>query len=530
MKRLCLFIAFTGFALRVCADPATLVVDSRLQLKNGSVSLNAGSVVDVVATDDDMVVVSYRSLRGTVPRTALDHLPDVPVAVPDEEEVKAAKLSQEEFRKAALAAFEEIEATLHRAEERVVEGEVEEANRSLLEFFPASTRTAAQAFTVGNLLFKADPVQSTELHHVAAEEAATVPDVLFEWALEQHRLKNYGAALKTYRQYLKSVPDFAPAYGLAAECALRTGEVAGAVSLWQKSEEASAGSLEKFESLVCEVNGSVYPDGIRKTLLPRVKSGDAQAATELLLLDSAWPTDWWNAAPEPSRLKRDLDLVDTTFTEPAADLKAARCVAQCALLGADAAPAKKREVLVNAGFVFDKEATLPNHGKVLSALIQVAKQITDKTTLRDRFGARILEIAKESKDPEAYRTAAHLYQDTDKLAEIGREAWDATGDPRFAGSLLLGLYAQKKLTLDHPLVRRAENEFPDNSEIAHVLVRLAAEAGDALEPHLIAAIKAEYTKFSSDRPGVDFPRPSAYVLRGYFSALGKLAGTSSVSR
>ena len=64
MMRLCLLIAVSAFALRVCAEPATLLVESRLQLKNGSVSLNAGSVVDVIATDDDRVVVSYRSLRG----------------------------------------------------------------------------------------------------------------------------------------------------------------------------------------------------------------------------------------------------------------------------------------------------------------------------------------------------------------------------------------------------------------------------------------------------------------------------------
>jgi glutamate dehydrogenase (NAD(P)+) len=81
--------------------------------------------------------------------------------------------------------------------------------------------------------------------------------VLLEWALQQHRRKDFAGALKTYRTYLKMQPDYAPVFGLAAECAIRTDDITEALALWQKSERAGKGTLERFESLVCDVNGGI---------------------------------------------------------------------------------------------------------------------------------------------------------------------------------------------------------------------------------------------------------------------------------
>lgn len=58
----------------------------------------------------------------------------------------------------------------------------------------------------------------------------------------------------------------------------------------------------------------------------------------------------------------------------------------------------------------------------------------------------------------------------------------------------------------------------------HLAVALAAQEKRPLESYLIAAIKAEYTTFSSQWPGIDFTRPGAYVLGAYFAELGKIYG------
>ena len=134
----------------------------------------------------------------------------------------------------------------------------------------------------------------------------------------------------------------------------------------------------------------------------------------------------------------------------------------------------------------------------------------------------MLSLPGQHKDAEMYNAAAGLNLGIDKLPEIDLEARNNTGDQRFAGSYLAGKIGLHKLPLDDPLLVRATKEFPGNSVIAGFALRLAAEKKIPLNDYLVAAIKAEYTQFSTDRPGVEFPRPSAYVLEKPFAELTKL--------
>jgi len=142
--------------------------------------------------------------------------------------------------------------------------------------------------------------------------------------------------------------------------------------------------------------------------------------------------------------------------------------------------------------------------------------------LRATFGKRVRELAKETKDAECYNAAAYLYSGTDGLADIDQAGWDDTRDARFAISRLYGLYTEKNLTIDHPLIERARKEFPYNSEIESLLVKLAAEAKLPLQSYLGIALRSEYLKFSTDRSGPGFSQLSSDMLRGYFFELNKL--------
>ena len=523
MKWINLLMALAGSLVgRVYAVDAALLEDVKLPFGNGKITLNRGTVVTVEDTRGNFLTISFRNVRGKVARLALDLPEEAPAGHSAYPLVDSPTPSLASFRDATAAMIKSIKPLLAQVEVLVIEGKTEEANQMLLDFIPSAERTAAQNFVLGNILYKASSANSFVLHKKAAQQAPEVPEVLFEWALEQHRRKDYAHALRTYYDYSQRQPDFSPAYGLAAECALRTGHVPEAIALYQKFERASRGAWGEFETLVCEVNGGIYVDGERAQLLKRALRGEESAAKTLLLIDTTWKADWWRASVEPKRLKHDLEVTKGVFPRSEVDLTAACCVAQIALLDPDALPAKKRELIVAAGLLFDRDGTLPHDGAVLSALLRIATEFVDVPTLRTTFGKRVRELAKQTKNAETYDAAAYLYSGTDDLADIDQAGWDDTHHARFAISRLYGLYKEHNLTIDHLLIERARKEFLYNSEIESLVVKLAVDAKLPLRSYLGIALRSEYLKFSTDRSGAGLSQPSSDVLRGYFFELDKL--------
>jgi hypothetical protein len=121
-------------------------------------------------------------------------------------------------------------------------------------------------------------------------------------------------------------------------------------------------------------------------------------------------------------------------------------------------------------------------------------------SLRAKWGEKILAQAKATRDAATFNAVAHLYLGTDKLPEIDQLGWEATGDERFAASLLVGLAGKGNLKLDDPRLVRATKQFPENSEIARIVVMLTRQAGKPLKPALVNGIKAEYSHFSLGSP------------------------------
>ena len=89
----------------------------------------------------------------------------------------------------------------------MLDGRVDEANAAILAAFPEKSRTAEQALTLGNILFKQDPKDSYWLHQRAAKELPNKPEVQYEWALEQHRAGEYAAAADSYAKFLQVNAD-----------------------------------------------------------------------------------------------------------------------------------------------------------------------------------------------------------------------------------------------------------------------------------------------------------------------------------
>jgi hypothetical protein len=99
----------------------------------------------------------------------------------------------------------------------------------------------------------------------------------------------------------------------------------------------------------------------------------------------------------------------------------------------------------------------------------------------------------------------------------------ATGDERFAASLILSLAQSKKFSRDEAEVAAIMEKFPENWFVAGFALGIAEGKGLPIQAPLVQAIKAEYTYLSMNS-GL-FGRPGANTLRRRFALLSKtLAG------
>jgi len=393
------------------------------------------------------------------------------------------------------------------------EGNFEKANQRLLALFPRDGRTPAQALALGNMLYTIDAKLSYALHKEAADRLGNEPLVQLEWAMEQHRAAEYAGALAAYEVYSKANPDFAPAHGLMADCLIHLGRPREAVARWQQSERARSGSLERFESLVCAIYKHPGQEERRAVLCGKALN-DPNAAVELVVSDLDFEHDWWNRGPHRHHLSYDITLLRKFPVS--LRLNAARCAAECALQEEPTAESTRR-ILMRQGFLIDSNATLPPDGALLAAMLNVAinVEVFTREKAREQFGARLREMAKNSKDASLHNVVAFLYEGTEVIAAVERDACDKTDDARFAAGYLAELMAQKSLKPGDPVLERALREFPENSFVVGIALSLKDTPDEKL---LIQAIKAEYRHFSI--AGL-IPRPSARPLRTYFQTLAK---------
>jgi hypothetical protein len=409
-----------------------------------------------------------------------------------------------------------LQAVLPKAEALTIEGRYDESQELILRTFPGRSRTPVQTLMLANVFFKQNPENSYALHKQAALALPKNASVQFEWAMEQHRAREYAAAADSYAKVFKLGARVAGIYGLQAECLLRTGKTKEAAEAWRLSEEAR-GSLEDLETWVCDVNGHLFPDRDRAKLLPKAAAGDIVAARDLIALDVAFRSDWWNDGPNARYLAHDLTLLRKTKFDDQPRLRQILCMGDCAAAEDNA----KADCLRKAGLLIDAKGTLPHDGIVVSSLLNSAISCgaVSQEVAKAKWNKVIWEKAKAAKDAELFNIVARFNIGSDKMIAIDRIAWQATGDERFAASLVDGLAQSKHFSPDDAEVKQITQKVPENWVIAQVVVNHAIRNKLPLEVPLVAAIKAEYTHFSLNGPLS--PRPGANGLRRYFALLSK---------
>lgn len=445
--------------------------------------------------------------------------PGARAAPKEPEKTKRARTSDDDVNDATEA----LRGAAEKAEALVIKGDFDGANKLVLDTFPEAKRTPAQKLVLGMALSQNDRKAAYELTKQAAEGLPDNANAQLEWALTQHRAKEYEGALKSYDRANEIRPDNSPAYGVAAECALRLGDVDRALELWKQCTQARLGSQEDFERLVCEVNNREDPLARRRELVRRVTAADDAAAIELLLLDSDWPADWWTRGPHRQFLENDTALAGKWILPGGnPQLQEARCVGALAILER---PTKEKivDTLRRARYLIDEEATMPANPRAMVLLLKYAIRsgALKREDARATLGARILELAKKTKEDDVFEAAAFLYLDTGKQDEIDRLAWEMAGNARCASNLLGAMSKRGELKWESPQLQKAIKDFPDDSNIAARALTLGKEAGQPQKELLIRAILAEYTKFSvSNRDNI--VRPRADALKTYWKALAEL--------
>ncbi len=427
-----------------------------------------------------------------------------------------------DFRQEVQSAYSEFNSALGNPGPFILEGRLQELSEKAVGIFPADTRSGAQALVLGNALFDFDPKAAYALHKEAVAKLPDEANAHLEWAMEQHRTGEFAGAAESYARYLQDNPEFALAWGLLAECRLQGGDIRAAVDAWKRSEAASIGTLVQFETFVCQVHTRKSLLWERAELSGKSKGGDIDAAERLIALDCDFERDWWNGGPHQDFLTYDLQFLQKIEFKDKDRILEVLCAGEAAIASL-AEPKKVAEILRRRGLLCDEVHTLPRSNRLLAPLIAAAEgsQAVAQAQARDYWGTKIWERAKASQDAEVYNVAAHLYLDSPELVEIQQQGWDATHDERFAVACLLRLAEKNQLDLKQADLVQAANLFPKNSIVAQIQLELAEDAKEPLEPYLVQAILAEYSRFIAR--GAIAP-PSARILRSYFSRLDKELG------
>ena len=430
----------------------------------------------------------------------------------------AAVVSAQDVQREMNRAYEILKPAVEKGEKLIEAGKLDEANQALLDFFPQATRTPAQALLLGNLMFGNSPKVSYALHKFAAEKLPDSPDAQLEWAMQQHRAGEYAGAAVAYAKYSAAVPDYAPAWGLAADCLIRLGKVREAIAAWESSEKAKDGTLERFESMVCEVYTKDSPLQRRQALRAAMTKGDLDAAAQLIALDCSFPRDWWNNGPSKPYLESDLAALRAAKFPVGRRIDAIFCAADVGLAKEDDAEGLDA-LLRRRGFILDADHSLPDDAAIAAFLIDRAFALDLlKGPTRKAVAGKVLATARKTGDRLLWNAALGLTEDDQESLE--KEGWEATKDARFAAAYLLILERNKRLKGDNPILADALKEHPESALLNRLALVTAGRENRTTQELLVRAIQAEYRRFSVS--GLN-PRPRAATLRIYFKQLAKLS-------
>jgi len=427
--------------------------------------------------------------------------------------VAAAPCLAADFATDAKAWYDQHTAVFEEAAKLSAEGYPAAGNEMLVTLADEDGSPLA-AYMVANILYDSDPAASYRLHLRAFQAWPQEPAVTLEAALEQHRRGEYAAAVFNYRHVLATGKG--PQYSaLLADCLVRTGRLKEAVEAWSQAHHPTYHAA--IDAAICSIYGPLAPIQRRGDLIAKIEAGDLTKFTDLILLDLTFDTDWWSAKVYDEGLDQDLKRASQSLGRKDPRYQALALYAKLARRN-EKKPAEVQQALLEAKLVIGPDAGLPADSRIARALCELA--VTAKLTTPANLWAAYettLRTRLETQDRDAlhllcWLAAANRNPVLGSLNQLGWEEWN---DTAFAGSFMIDLFRDKKLTSpDDSQLMAALAVSPDNATLCKLRIALAGE--NVTNEMIVAAIKAEYRKLSVNAGVRD-----STTLNDLFDALGK---------
>lgn len=394
-----------------------------------------------------------------------------------------------------------------------VEGYAPAGNQMLVDLADEDGGPLA-AYLVANTLFGSDPAASYRLHERALQALPDEPAVALEMAMEQHRRREYAAAIVNYRRLLAARPG-SPYAALLADCLVRTGQLQAAVQAWgQAGYDLHPTAID---AAIFEIYGPLKPGQRRGELIAKIEGGDLTKLTDLILLDLNFDTDWWNTTVFDEGLDYDLKRAFQFLDKKDARYQQLTLYARLAR-PAEKKPAEIERALKNAKLVIGTDAALPADSQLARALCELAVG-TKVATAAELWTAHSVDLHARlpAQDRDALRLLCWFAaaNHNPELTDLNRLGWEEWNDPAFAPGYLIDLYREKKLTSPNDSQLMAAMAVArDDAKLNRLRIELAGD--NVTNEMVVGAIKAEYHKLSLGER-----RRDSSTLNGLFYELGK---------
>lgn len=376
----------------------------------------------------------------------------------------------------------------------------------------AKAKNEYQSFVVAGALYNIAPKNSLVLHKRAIAKQPNELSFNLEFAIENHRLRDYETAIRHYKIYKKEVPEDYRVDVWLSECYLNLDNYTKAMAHWKAANHAK--NHTGIDKAIHIIHGKTDQIKKRSDLVMKVKEKDTKSAYELIFLDMNWELDWWNTNIQEYFLEKDMMTIKDVFGANSREYQLVSAYKKIKQLSKEYNIDATKAALSEAKLILDNNE-IPEDGKIASDMLRISflNKFLDEKSFFEKRGKEIMQLADKYKDIELLNIYAYLEAvATGRVsAETDKKGWNEYKSEKFAASYFMGLADKNRY--NNPDLAKALKDFPHSAKIHWVKLNCAKIEGKDIKPDLIAVMKKEFRTLENHR------FKYAYALNSYFSLL-----------
>lgn len=348
-------------------------------------------------------------------------------------------------------------------------GQINESNKMLEN--AVENKTITDFFILGNIFFNIDDNLSLAYMIKAENLAQNNAAIMYERAIQEHKLKNYKKAAGYYDKFFASDTgkSHSTAHALATDCYLRVKRYKDAIKAWNISEYHD--NNKATDKLIFEVYGG-EPNKIQryKILDKIINHKNYKLFPRLIELDIYWEDDWWNSRTNQSNLNNDLSLANELLSTLDYDKLLA-----LVLMATQVADKDEIISLLRETKLWRNSSKLPVSSIIAYRLFDYLTRnelATPRDLLKKYENELLTKINKENADVNYLQLIAFLYETTGKtkkLDKIDDLGWKKFELAKFAHSRYLRIKDKKQAK--RFLIKNVK-KFPDYLPFTNILLEM----------------------------------------------------------